>query len=114
MALNCTSTSHFSFDSSEKKGIAIKKKWLSLRFLIAMDSSQLDVEPIYDYRVCSCLQIALHGHRTPPPPKVFSLNLHRSHEQPGTHGFPRISANPRNSHMSDQTTKSKHMFGDIR
>ena len=66
-----------------------------------MDHSQLDIESIYDYRVFSCLQIALHGHRTPP--KVFSLNLHRSHEQPGTRGLPRISANPPNSHMSEDT-----------
>ena len=33
--------------------------------LIAMGSSQLDTESIYDYRVFSGLQIALHGHRTP-------------------------------------------------
>ena len=39
----------------------------------------------------------------PPPisPEIFSLNLHLSHEQPGRHGLPRISANLRKSHMPD-------------
>ena len=41
---NCISAWHFTWPGAIKK-------WLSFWFLIAMDSSQLHIEPIFDYKV---------------------------------------------------------------
>ena len=58
---------------------------------------------------CFWSTIALHWTRLgmpqnnlPPPyiAEIFSLDLHRSHELPRRRGCPRISTNPRNSHMA--------------